>query len=113
MVYDEIGQAVWASGTSGTAGAQLRLQADGNLVIYNAAGQPLWTTGTPGQFENQWFCGDLSCNSTETCATCPVDCGVCGGGGGPAVPMLSAWGMAVLLLLLAGSALLRTRGRPA
>ena len=114
VVYDEIGQAVWASGTSGTAGAELRLQADGNLVIYNGAGQPLWTTGTPGQFENQWFCGDLSCNTTETCSTCPVDCGVCGGGGGgPAVPMLSEWGMAVLLLLLSGSALLRTRGKRA
>ncbi len=27
-------------------------------------------------------CGNGTCNGTETCATCPADCGVCGGGGG-------------------------------
>lgn len=33
------------------------------------------------------FCGDASCNGSESCSTCPVDCGYCpvvpsGGGGG-------------------------------
>lgn len=27
-------------------------------------------------------CGDGSCNGSETCSTCPADCGACGGGGG-------------------------------
>lgn len=32
------------------------------------------------------FCGDGSCNGSETCSSCPADCGDClsnGGGGGP------------------------------
>lgn len=36
------------------------------------------------------FCGDGSCNGSETCSTCPADCGICpapaGGGGGGYVP---------------------------
>lgn len=31
-------------------------------------------------------CGDGICNGSETCSTCPTDCGSCGGGGMP-----SAW----------------------
>ncbi|PIS17148.1 MAG: hypothetical protein COT61_00090 [Candidatus Portnoybacteria bacterium CG09_land_8_20_14_0_10_44_13] len=27
-------------------------------------------------------CGDGSCNGSETCSSCPADCGSCGGGGG-------------------------------
>ena len=27
-------------------------------------------------------CGDSSCNGSETCSSCPADCGQCGGGGG-------------------------------
>jgi len=27
-------------------------------------------------------CGDGSCNGSETCSSCPADCGQCGGGGG-------------------------------
>ena len=38
----------WSSGTSGHPGAVLRMQTDGNLVIYSAAGRPLWQTGTAG-----------------------------------------------------------------
>ena len=106
VVYDEFGQAKWASGTSGTAGAELHLQSDGNLVLYNGAGQALWTSSTPGSFENAWFCGDLVCDSTETCSTCAADCGTCGGGGGGTpVPLLSETGLIVLLLILAASAL--------
>jgi hypothetical protein len=28
------------------------------------------------------YCGDGSCNGSETCSTCPADCGTCPGGGG-------------------------------
>jgi len=42
VLYDGGGQPLWAAGTSGTAGAELRLQADGNMVVHNGAGQPLW-----------------------------------------------------------------------
>jgi len=36
-------------------------------------------------------CGDGSCNGTETCSTCPQDCGTClppGGGGGGYAPLM-------------------------
>ncbi|MED5261489.1 MAG: hypothetical protein VX574_03720 [Myxococcota bacterium] len=77
VIYDGVGQALWASGTSGTSGAQLRLQPDGNAVIYNGVGEPLWTSNTPGTFVSESYCGDLSCGGTETCSICPGDCGVC------------------------------------
>jgi hypothetical protein len=32
--------------------------------------------------EPQPYCGDETCNGSETCSTCPGDCGSCGGGGG-------------------------------
>ncbi|MDG2332908.1 MAG: hypothetical protein P8Q97_01665 [Myxococcota bacterium] len=114
VVYDGLGQPRWASGTSGTSGAELRLQADGNMVVYNGAGEPLWATFTPGTYPNTWACGDFSCNGYETCSSCAADCGACsgGGGGGIAVPLLSEKGLALLLVVLAGAALLRGgRGR--
>ena len=108
VVYDGLGQARWASGTSGTAGAELRLQADGNMVVYNGAGEALWASYTPGTYENVWACGDFSCNGYETCATCSLDCGICpGGGGGAVVPLLSARSLVVLLVLIAAVALLK------
>ena len=43
------------------------------------------------------YCGDGSCNGTETCSTCPADCGSCppsggggGGGGGGTIPVTTA-----------------------
>lgn len=77
VVYDAGGQPKWASGTSGTTGAQLSLQPDGNLVIYNGAGLPLWTTNTAGSFSGASVCGDAICNGSETCSICPGDCGSC------------------------------------
>ncbi|HIF98835.1 MAG TPA: hypothetical protein EYQ54_17755 [Myxococcales bacterium] len=77
VVYDGNSQARWASGTSGTAGAQLWIQPDGNMVIYNGAGLPLWASQTPGPFSGAAVCGDLTCNGAETCSTCPGDCGTC------------------------------------
>jgi CHAP domain len=41
------GQALWASGTSGTSGAYVLMQGDGNLVIYGTGGA-VWTSGTAG-----------------------------------------------------------------
>jgi hypothetical protein len=77
VVYDGGGQPLWASGTSGTSGAELWLQSDGNLVIYNGVGLPLWDTNTPGTFISTGVCGDFACDGSETCGTCPGDCGPC------------------------------------
>ena len=41
-------QAIWASGTSGHAGAFAVMQGDGNLVVYSSTGQALWNAGTYG-----------------------------------------------------------------
>ena len=79
VVLDEFSQPLWASGTSGTVGGELRLQDDGNMVIYNGAGQPLWGTFTQGIFVGGSVCGNLTCDGAETCATCAADCGTCGG----------------------------------
>jgi PGF-pre-PGF domain-containing protein len=37
------------------------------------------------------YCGDGSCTGTETCSSCPTDCGYCatGGGGAPAGPVIT------------------------
>ncbi len=44
-------------------------------------------------------CGDGSCNGTETCSTCPADCGACppvagGGGGAGIIPQILFKGLA-------------------
>lgn len=45
VVYDG-GTPRWASNTAGQPGASVRMQGDGNLVMYAANGQPLWNSGT-------------------------------------------------------------------
>lgn len=40
------GHSIWASNTSGNAGAYLGMQSDGNIVIYATDGHPVWSTGT-------------------------------------------------------------------
>ena len=112
VVYNEFQQPLWASGTSGTSGAQIWLQDDGNIVLYNGAGLPLWTTNTPGDFVSQSYCGDLTCGGSETCSTCSADCGSCTGGETPEVPALSASGMAILLLVISGFALMLRFSQP-
>jgi hypothetical protein len=42
----EAGFAVWDSKTSGNPGAFLRVQDDGNAVVYSKAGVPLWASST-------------------------------------------------------------------
>lgn len=42
------GRALWSTGTSGSTGAQLRAQADGNLVLYTSAGKAVWSTNSMG-----------------------------------------------------------------
>ncbi|MEE3327115.1 MAG: hypothetical protein VX252_07275, partial [Myxococcota bacterium] len=93
VVYDDLDQPQWASGTSGTVGAEFWLQDDGNLVIYNGSDESLWTSNTPGSFVSESYCGDLSCGGTETCSTCEIDCGVCSGGPVAEVPLLSLRGL--------------------
>jgi len=110
VVYNELDQAQWASGSSGTSGAELWLQGDGNLVLYNGVSEPLWTSNTAGTFVSESYCGDLSCGGSETCSTCEVDCGVCDVEE-PEVPSLSHWGIVLLLLVMCGSAMRLTRPR--
>lgn len=45
VVYGS-GKARWSAGTR--TGAQLKVQDDGNLVLYTAAGKPVWASGTRG-----------------------------------------------------------------
>jgi non-ribosomal peptide synthetase component E (peptide arylation enzyme) len=39
-------RSVWDSNTQGRPGSRLRLQNDGNLVVYNSAGKAIWDTNT-------------------------------------------------------------------
>ncbi len=47
VLYQTSGGAVWSSGTNGHSGAQLRMQTDGNLVIYHGS-TPIWSASTAG-----------------------------------------------------------------
>ncbi|HYX29923.1 MAG TPA: hypothetical protein VE863_15385 [Pyrinomonadaceae bacterium] len=49
VLYNQGGQAVWASKTNGDPGAKCIMQADGNLVIYDTDGSAIWATGTEGK----------------------------------------------------------------
>ncbi len=113
VLYNDLDQPQWASGTSGTSGAELWIQDDGNLVVYNGSGESLWTSNTPGTFVSDSYCGDLSCGGAETCSTCSVDCGVCSEGPAPEVPTLSWAGVFFLFLSLSASFffVLQTRKR--
>ncbi len=46
--YNSLGQALWASDTSGQSENYVVMQRDGNLVIYSSSGQARWETGTYG-----------------------------------------------------------------
>lgn len=133
VIYDGSNQLAWASGTSGTSGAQLFLQSDGNGVLYNGVGSALWQTSTQGLYVAGSSCGDLTCDGSETCSTCPGDCGVCVpicgdlvcdasescstcpgdcgvcGSGGPAVPALSSPAVSILFVGLLSCAVLLAR----
>lgn len=47
VLYMEGNVELWSSGTTGNPGAHVRMQNDGNLVIYQDS-TPLWSTGTQG-----------------------------------------------------------------
>lgn len=49
VVYNNVGQARWFTGTNGRNGAFLAVQNDGNVVVYSHLGQALWWTGTGGR----------------------------------------------------------------
>jgi len=46
VLYSAGHQALWASGTRGTAGAWAVMQRDGNFVVYSRAGRPVWASRT-------------------------------------------------------------------
>lgn len=54
VLYNNSGQALWASDTWGRYDAtSLRMQSDGNLVLYTDDGTPIWSSGTwnnPGAY---------------------------------------------------------------
>ncbi|NQX03847.1 hypothetical protein HQQ82_03435 [Rathayibacter sp. VKM Ac-2856] len=45
VTYDEVGHAVFSTGTSGR-GNRIVAQDDGNVVVYSDQSRPLWSTGT-------------------------------------------------------------------
>lgn len=56
LVITNNGSTVWtstinrgASGGSTSGGSELRIQTDGNVVLYDSTGAPLWATGTNGK----------------------------------------------------------------
>ena len=48
VIYSN-GRPVWASNTSGKSPGVLRMQSDGNLVLYDANGRPVWASNTSGK----------------------------------------------------------------
>jgi lysophospholipase L1-like esterase len=53
LVSVQDGTTVWSSNVSGRAGVEVRMQEDGNLVIYDSNGAIVWqthTSGNPGAF---------------------------------------------------------------
>jgi streptogrisin C len=49
VVYNNVGQARWNTGTHGRNGAALYVQNDGNVVIYTHQGQAVWASNTGGR----------------------------------------------------------------
>jgi YD repeat-containing protein len=53
QIYDrQLSQVTWHSNTYGHTGAYLKMQSDGNLVIYTSGGTALWSSGTSGSGAN-------------------------------------------------------------
>lgn len=61
VLYDEWGNALWWSGTSGAPGAAW-MRADGNFHIYDGNGDLVWQSGTQGDLGN--WCLRLENNGT-------------------------------------------------
>jgi hypothetical protein len=41
---------IWTTSTVGRGANHLRMQGDGNLVMYNAANRPVWISNTAGHY---------------------------------------------------------------
>jgi hypothetical protein len=55
LVLQSLGQPVWASGTTDKNVEKVRMQRDGNLVIYDSKGDAVWSSGTNGEGESNLF----------------------------------------------------------
>lgn len=49
VLYNQVGKALWASGTHNVAIRRCIMQTDGNLVLYRYDGKPAWNSGTHGK----------------------------------------------------------------
>jgi LysM repeat protein len=49
LVLSEGGKAVWATGTNGKGAARLKVQEDGNAVLYTQDNAPVWASQTAGK----------------------------------------------------------------
>jgi hypothetical protein len=89
--FSDVGNALSSTRTNLTNGTtyhfvvQARDAAGQNLVQSNEVSITPVASAAPR-------CGDGSCNGTENCSTCPIDCGACppaggGGGGGGGIPI--------------------------
>ena len=119
------GTDVWHTGTAGHPGAYMRVQSDGNLVMFSAGGAVLMSTGTGGQEPE----AAAATPQPDTLAIAPMTAGGPGGpdGGGRGAPSglerhapdrrtveLAISGLALVsLLIVAGLLLAVTRLRGA
>lgn len=71
VIYDRDDGVLWATGTDGNPGAELRFQDDGNVVIYGQGGDALWATGTDGEPVTR-FGLDGACRATAWSDAGPV-----------------------------------------
>lgn len=48
VVLYRFNEKIWSAGTAGSSATALRMQTDGNFVLYGDSGGPLWSSNTAG-----------------------------------------------------------------